>query len=160
MHTSLVHPPIDAITDALTFKVARLAALNERAGGHHFKSKHGITLNQWRVLGLTFAHGPVSSRDVRDILYMDKGQFSRVVKHLVGLGFIHTTTNSQDARTVELTLTGEGRKFHDKLLCFTAERNEAVVSTLTSQECEEVIRLLDKISAQNEFLQRHAGVIS
>ena len=155
----LVHPSINIITDALTFKVARLAARNERAGMQCFKSKHGITVNQWRVLGLTFALGPVSSREVRDVLYMDKGQFSRVVKQLANLGFIHTTINSGDARTVELSLTREGQKFHDKLIEFTTERNEAVVSVLTAQECEEFIRVLDKISLQNDELQKHAGVI-
>ncbi len=156
---SQVHPPIDRITDALSFKVAKLSALNERNGGHHFKVKYGVTLNQWRILGLTCALGPVPSQQVRKILFMDKGQFSRVVNQLVGLEYIRTSPNRTDARVIELQMTRRGKVFHDKLLAFTMQRNEAAVSALTASECKEFIRLLDKLSKHNQKLQNDSGLI-
>ena len=154
-----VHPPIDAITDALSFKVARFAAINERSGSHYFRTVHNITLNQWRVLGLTAALGPVSSSEIREILYMDKGQFSRTVKSLVDDGYIHANTDSNDARAVALELSTKGQTLHDKLLCFTAERNESVVSVLSQEECHTLLNLLDKLRVHNEALQKKAGVL-
>jgi DNA-binding MarR family transcriptional regulator len=155
-----IHPKIHEITDALTFKVARLSALNERAGGLFFKAEHDITLIQWRVLGLTAALGPVPSRELREILFMDKGQFSRVVKQLVLRDLLETAPSQTNASAVELRLTREGQILHTKLLRFTAVRNEAVVSVLTKEECTEFLRLLEKVDLHNQRLQRDAGIIS
>lgn len=49
-------------------------------------------------------------------------------------------------------MTEEGRALHDRMLVFTAERNEAVVGSLTSEECHEFMRLLSKIADHNEAL--------
>lgn len=155
-----VHPPIEQITDALSFKVARLSALNERTGGHYFKSVHDITLNQWRILGLTAALGPVPSRQVRDILYMDKGQFSRVVKQLTERGLIQSAPRASNASASDLIITETGQALHDVLISFTAERNASVVSTLTPEECTEFLRILDKISAHNQQLAQQNGMQS
>ena len=154
-----IHPPILQITDALTFKVARLAALNERAGALHFKSRHEMTVVQWRILGLTAAMGPVASREVRDILFMDKGQFSRVVKQLCERGLLRTAPSPENASAVDLHITEKGQAMHDVLIRFTAERNESVVSVLTPDECAEFLRILQKINAHNQNLLKLAGIL-
>lgn len=154
-----IHPAIREIADALTFKIARFAALNERAGSLRFKEAHDISLNQWRILGLTAALGPVSTRQVRDVLYMDRGQFSRVVKQLVERGLIETSAMPSNASAHELRVTAAGKALHDKLIRFTAERNEAVVSILTPDECAKFLEMLDRINSHNEALLKEAGVI-
>lgn len=140
-----VHPEIADITDALSFKVARLNAINDRAGSYHYKLNHDVTLNQWRILGLVSAFGPVPSREVRERLYMDKGQFSRIVNQLVDRGLIHTRPLASNASALALDLTSAGRKLHDMLIRFTAERNAVTASVLTASECETLLRLLDKV---------------
>lgn len=151
--TISVHPPIEKITDALSFKVARLNAINERAGSHLFKVNHDITLNQWRILGLVSAMGPVASRKVRDCLFMDKGQFSRVVKQLTERGLIEASPMSSNASALALQLTDAGKALHKVLIEFTAERNARTASCLTPEECETFLRLLDKVGAHAHALQ-------
>ncbi|MFP7673445.1 MarR family winged helix-turn-helix transcriptional regulator [Marivita sp. S0852] len=148
------HPDITQITDALSFKIARLDAINARAGGYLFKQHHDITLNQWRILGLVTAMGPVRSRTVREQLWMDKGQFSRVVKQLVDRGLIQTTPLASNASALTLDVTHEGRKLHKTLIHFTAQRNARTVGTLSRQECETLLRLLDKVTDHADHLQR------
>ena len=58
--TAAIHPPIETILDALSFRLARLNALNERIGSQHFRRKYDMSLNEWRVLGLTCALEPLS----------------------------------------------------------------------------------------------------
>ncbi|TDL78079.1 MarR family transcriptional regulator [Palleronia sediminis] len=140
-----VHPPIHEITDALSFKLARLNAINERAGSYYFKLHHDITLNQWRILGLVSAMEPAPARDVRDSLYMDKGQFSRVVKQLVERRLIDISPAPDNASANTLRLTPAGRSLHKVLIGFTAERNARTAAVLTPEECETFLALLDKV---------------
>lgn len=153
-----IHPPISSILDALTFQLARLVAINYRNGSHWFRKEHDLSLNEWRVLGLTRALEPVTVQNIRNTLLMDKGQLSRVVKQLSARGLIRSAPSAADARAVVLTTTATGQQTHDKVLAFTAERNEAVVAPLTPQECDELMRLLAKISSHNIALDAEHGL--
>ncbi len=147
-----VHPEIDSITDALSFKVARLNAINDRAGGYYFRLHHNVTLNQWRILGLVSAFEPAPSRDIRDRLYMDKSQFSRVVNQLIERGLISAAPLETNASALELRLTEAGRELHETLLRFTAERNARTASVLTPEECKTLLHLLDKVGDHADAL--------
>jgi len=153
-----VHPPIHSILDAIAFRLARLAAVNERAGTVRFRSAYGISLNEWRVLGLAHALAPATVSAIRKVLLMDKGQLSRTVRQLSDAGLIETRPARNDSRSVEVTLTEAGQGLHNRILEFSRERNEAVVETLTPEECRELMRLLQKITAHNEELAMLAGL--
>ncbi|MFT7595307.1 MAG: DNA-binding MarR family transcriptional regulator [Paracoccaceae bacterium] len=147
-----VHPPIKSIQDALTFQLAHLVALNDRAGSHLFKQLYNLSLNEWRVLGLTYALQPVPLQEIRNILLKDKGQLSRVVRELVSRGLISNEQSPHDARSQMLSLTEQGTSLHDEVIAFTAERNEKVVSDLSREECEIFMQILQKVTRYNEGL--------
>lgn len=147
-----VHPPISTILDALSFRLARLNTLNERIGSGHFRKQFNMSLNEWRVLGLTSALEPLSFHRMRDLLLIDKGQLSRVVSRLTERDVIESRPCRMDGRSIELITTEAGRAMHDDMIAFTAERNEAVVEALSPEECAEFLRLLTKITRHNEEL--------
>lgn len=151
-HGTKVHPPIATLLDALTFRLARLNALNERAGSRYFRDACQMSLNEWRVLGLTRALAPLSVQRLRDILLMDKGQLSRTIRQLTERGLITSRPLDGDGRAIQLDATEAGLSLHDQILAFTRERNEAVVGALTPAECRTFLHLLDKISRHNEQL--------
>ena len=153
-----VHPPIRSIRDALSFRIARMAAINERAGGFYFQNELGLRLNEWRVLGLVAAAGVAAFSDIRDQLLIDKGQLSRVVASLVARGLLENRPSVTDARQVDLSLTADGRALHDRGIAFTAERNEAMADVLSARECEQLLDMLDRLIAHNEALQQQRGV--
>ena len=72
-------------------------------------------------------------------------------------GALATAPDPQDARRIVLSVTPAGRRLHDEVLEFAAERNEAVVAPLTREECAEFLRLLTKITRHNEDLAELAG---
>jgi len=154
-----VHPPIDTILDALTFRLARLTAVNHHTGSEKFREAFGLSLNEWRVIGVVNALSPITFGRLRNVLVMDKGQLSRVVKQLTARGILLTNPTPDDARVVELSLTESGAVLHNKVLKFTAMRNEVVVETLTREECLEFMRILQKITAHNEQLSELAGLL-
>ena len=158
--TNEIHPPIRSLLDALTFRLARLVAVNDLSGTTRLRNNFGLSLNEWRVLGLTHALGPVGFGRIRRLLLMDKGQLSRTAKALTERGLLTTQPSPDDARAVELVLTKEGETLHDEVLSFTAARNEVVVATLTPEECREFLRLLQKITAHNEELSALAEALT
>ena len=141
-----IHPPINNITDALTFQMSTLVAESSVAGGAIMREQFGLSLNEWRVIGLTYALEPATIAKIRKILHMDRGQLSRVVVALTGRDLLSTRPSETDLRSVELSLTPKAAKLHDAVLASVRESNEIVVSALTPSECTEFLRLLKKIT--------------
>ncbi|HJM49494.1 MAG TPA: MarR family winged helix-turn-helix transcriptional regulator [Alphaproteobacteria bacterium] len=151
-----VHPPAQDITELMVFRLARLVAINERAGHRWSEQMFALRLNEWRVLGLARALEPVQFREIAGRLIMDKGQLSRIVKALVERGFLDTMVARDDARSLEIHTTEAGRQLHDRVLPFTKQRNEAAVEVLTREEYLEFMRVLDKLLEHNESQLRQS----
>ena len=142
----LIHPKVNAISDGLAFKLARLVAIHERHGNYNFSKKFDLSLNEWRVLGLANEMEPVFFRDIRIMMNIDKGQLSRAIKQLVKKEILLSTESKKDARLIEITTTLKGKKLHDKMLKFSVERNEEIIQGLTSEDLREFFRILEKIT--------------
>ncbi len=147
------HPPIETILDALTFRMMRIVDVNGHFATALLREKFGLTLNEWRVLGLTRALTPATIARQRRVMLIDKGQLSRIVKKLVARGLLIQVPAQQDARSTELLLTPEGMVLHDEVLEFTARRNEFLVASLDPGECKELFRILGKITSHVESLE-------
>lgn len=144
-----VHPPVYQITDILTFQLAQLVAIHERYGGSGAAREFGVSLNEWRVIGLARALAPVRTGRIGDRLAMDKGQLSRVVRVLVDKGYLRTRPDELDARATLLELTDAGFDLHDRLLAFAADRNERIAEALTREECEMLMTLVGRLTVHN-----------
>ena len=142
----LIHPKVNAISDGLAFKLARLVAIHEKHGNYNFSAKFALSLNEWRVLGLVNEMEPVFFRDIRIMMNIDKGQLSRAIKQLVKKEILLSTESKKDGRLIEITTTLKGKKLHDKMLKFSVERNEEIIQGLTSEDLREFCRILEKIT--------------
>jgi len=147
-----IHPKVNAISDGLAFKLARLVALHERAGNYSFNKKFGLSLNEWRVLGLANENEPVFFRDIRRLLNIDKGQLSRAIKQLVKKGILVSKESDMDARLVEVSTTPKGKNLHNKMLIYSEQRNEIIVQGLMRSEIKELFRVLEKITQSSKNL--------
>ena len=145
-----IHPPVKSIRDLLSFKVARLSALNQRLGGALIKEVFDLSLNDWRILGLVASNKKLAFKKLQSILYMDKGQLSRSVKLLVKREYIRTELTKEDARAVDLIVTSTGKKLNDKILHFSKNRNDIAIDCLTKQECESFLLTLKKVTDHSE----------
>jgi len=151
-----IHPPIGRISDALSFRLVRLVGINERSGGRWSRRVFGLSLNEWRVMGLSHELAPATAAQIGKMLQMDKGQVSRIVQTLVEKGYLVSRPSARDARVAILDLTEAGRVLHDRVLAYATIRNEMVVSSLSREECATFMRLLEKITAHNEDLLERA----
>lgn len=73
-------------------------------------SEIGVTPAQSEALRIIADHGPLSLRELGDMLVCDTGTSpSRIVDRLVAAGLVQRTTSEHDRRQVRLTLTSQGR---------------------------------------------------
>ena len=141
----LRHPAIRDIRDLLTFRVAMLAAANDRVGQSWLQSDFGLRILEWRVLGLVWAMQPVRFGAVARALLVDKGQLSRLVKQLIARGLITNGVDKEDLRNVLLKVTAKGRRLHERVLAVALARNDLVLSALSAEEADMLFHLLDKL---------------
>jgi len=156
------HPEIGDIRDLLTFRIAMLAATNDRVGQSWLWTDFGLRILEWRVIGLTAALEPVRFGTIARRLLVDKGQLSRLVKGLVELRLIQTTPDDEDQRTMRVSMTQAGRELHRKALGKAFTRNDRIVSAMTRQETEMLFQLLDKLQPLMDHrvdeVEKHPGM--
>lgn len=146
------HPPAETIMDVVTFRLARLVAINIRAGQHWTQRLFDLSLNEWWLLAVTFAHKSVRAGDMSDLLVMDKSQLSRLIKALVAKKLIKSSPDPQDARATILTVTAKGRALHGEVLQEVLRRNENVLAPLSHEEVLQLTGLLERLTDHNAML--------
>ena len=71
----------------------------------------GVTPAQSEALRIISLHGPLTLRELGDMLVCDTGQSpSRIVDRLVSAGLVRRTAGERDRRQVSLTSTADGRE--------------------------------------------------
>lgn len=151
------HPPIGDVRDLLTFRMAMIAAANDRIGQGWLKADYGLRLIEWRVLALVAAMQPVRFNQVARALLVDKGQLSRIVRRLVSRGLVVASPDDDDLRTVLLSLTDDGAVVHRAALATALVRNDLVLSALTDEEATMLFHLLDKLQPYMDRRVDEAG---
>lgn len=144
------------IREMLMYRLTRLTTIGERMGQFRISRKFGLNVGDWRVLGAIHALAPVTLAGLAGELYLDKGQLSRTVSGLIEARLVSFRANAGDRRQALYETTAEGRRLHDRVLAFVAQRNEVLMSALTPREQAGLFRLLDKLDGT--FFQSHEEV--
>jgi len=70
----------------------------------------GLTHPQYLVMLALWQHEPLSVKELGELLQLDPGTLSPLLKRLQALGHIHRERSSRDERTLAVTLTPAGRR--------------------------------------------------
>lgn len=98
-------------------EVGRLrAAITRLARQFNVAATHeGLTPTQASILGVISTRGPISLSDLVEIEGVHPTMLSRVVGHLVAVGFITREQDPADLRSVTVAATPAGRKAHARM---------------------------------------------
>lgn len=135
------------IRDLLGFRLSLLTTISDRKAQSQISGKFGMNLGEWRVLGAIQAYAPVTLAGLARELYQDKGQLSRTIKALSARGLVASAHDARDKRNLFFRLTPTGKRWHDRMLDFAADRNAHLVDGLNVKERVELFRLLEKLVA-------------
>lgn len=139
------------IRDLISFRIHRLAIANDRHGQRLLAAHFGLSLPQWRVMGVVWALGPnAPASRVLDDLSMNKSQLSREIKALIEMGLVLTIEDAADRRRIRVTLTEKGLRLHDEVMEYLREHNRLMLSTLKSDLSRGFVESLDTLTRWTE----------
>ncbi|AFE09686.1 MarR family transcriptional regulator [Corallococcus coralloides DSM 2259] len=114
-------------------------------------AKLGLTYPQYLVMLVLWETDGVSVKELGEKLYLDSGTLTPLLKRLETLGFVRRERSREDARSVTVSLTAQGKALRRK----AASIPEAIVCR-TGLSLEELARLRRDIQRLFEKVSRSA----
>lgn len=150
-------PPRD-IRDLLSYRFAAITTISDRIGQFAISRKCGLTLSQWRALGVINYLGPCALTTLANESFLDKGQTSRVVAGLVAGDLVERfgEVTPDGGRGGLLRLTMKGRRLHKRMLSYSHELSAFLVTAVKPQELEQLMSLLERVHGA---VQRRYGEV-
>ncbi len=98
------------------------------------------------TLSALLKSGPVSQRELAEIMNVRAATLSEQIARLDRAGLIERTPNEKDRRSVVVTLSEEGKKEARRCSRERAKYNEELFSVLSEDEKTELASLLERLS--------------
>lgn len=119
--------------------------VNIRGLGHTLRFMHEGKGCQRRILSILNEDGATTQRELTARLGIQPGSASEVISKLENAGLIVRGQNADDRRTVDISLTEEGRRQAAEIIGQKARRREEMFSCLDNDEKRELLSLLEKL---------------
>jgi DNA-binding MarR family transcriptional regulator len=148
---SATHPVKRAadIRAHIVYRMSLFTTIADRNGKVFFLTRFGLTLREYRIVGVIGYMQPVGLVELADECYLDKGQVSRLVGKLIVDGLVERSLEGSDpTRSAQvLKLTKRGKALLSEALAYGDELNAETVSMLTETELHTLSTALDKVIA-------------
>ncbi|MCP2357532.1 DNA-binding MarR family transcriptional regulator [Nonomuraea thailandensis] len=101
----------------------------------------GLTHPQYLAMLALWEREPLSVKELGELLQLDPGTMSPLLKRLEALGYIRRERNSKDERALAVTLTPEGRALREQ-----AERIPPAIVARLGMGLDELQRLHESLT--------------
>jgi DNA-binding MarR family transcriptional regulator len=139
---------------ALTVKAAQREL--ERVTNEAMKPL-GVTGPQADAITVIGHAGPLSLKELGELLIAEAGHPSRLVDRLVEAGLVERRTAGEDRRRIELLLTPKGRRLEKRILAAREQIREFALEVLGGRDIEptlELLRHMLQVSPLAEVIER------
>ena len=102
----------------------------------------GVTGPQADAISVIGQAGPLSLKELGDLLIAEAGHPSRLVDRLVEAGLVERRTAGDDRRRIELMLTSKGRRLEKRILAVREQIRELALTVLGDRDIEPTLELL------------------
>lgn len=103
--------------------------------------------SQKRVLIILRESGSMTQKELTDRLGVQPGSVSEVLGKLEAAGLIRRVPNGTDRRTTDICLTEAGEVAAEDAYTQRQQRHQQMFSSLTDQEMDQLLLLLEKLNA-------------
>ncbi|GID32283.1 MarR family winged helix-turn-helix transcriptional regulator [Paractinoplanes brasiliensis] len=108
-----------------------------------------LTHPQYLVLVALWQHGPLSVRRLGDLLHLDSGTLSPLVKRLEAAHYLRRERDPADERKVIITVTSEGEALRRRVEPMSSAAREHL--GLSAEDTEQLQAVLSKLTAVSRF---------
>jgi MarR family 2-MHQ and catechol resistance regulon transcriptional repressor len=105
----------------------------------------GLSASQFSAMKVLRIHGKLAQRDIAKYILKSGGNITALVDNLEGEGLVQRDRDTTDRRVIYVSLTPEGETLFDRLYPGHLDRIREAMSGLTSEECNQLNGLLQKV---------------
>jgi DNA-binding MarR family transcriptional regulator len=139
----------DVFTRKAVMKILHIMR-NLRNTGMDMDFEIELSYPQMLMMYVLLETGPATMSQLANWLKISHGVATRTVDSLVAKGVAERERDGQDRRVVQVSLSEAGREYAEKLITYHLEKLNKVFSTVSQQEQEAFLSLLDEIDRQLE----------
>lgn len=114
----------------------------------------GLNVGEWRVIATLPRTGPLTARQIVEIVGQDKANVSRSVALLSEKQLIYKMPNPGHKRSPFIWLTHAGLNLYQRIIPVFTEQAEMFCAALTKKEKVTLCYLLDKLKAHTEKVRQ------
>jgi len=108
----------------------------------------GLTYSQYTVMLVLWETDQVALRDLGELLHLDSGTLSPLLKRLERQGFVTRRRDHDDERVLRVSLTDEGRDLRAQ-----AKKVQAEVEAMTGLDRRDLVTLRDDLNSLSEYMR-------
>ncbi len=105
--------------------------------------KLDLTYTQYIAMMVLWEYGSINVKNLGDMLYLDSGTLTPLLKKLESKGYITRNRDTADERNLIISITDSGKKLKNEAMGVPSEISKCVC--LTKEEAIELYRLLYKV---------------
>ncbi len=139
---------LKSFSSLASFRLHKLSRLSDRLHERRYQTKFGLSLREYRIIGLTGALGNASFRRICEESNLDKAHVSRLIDRLVGRDLLTKAADPADQRSITVRLTDRGLTVHRSLFEESSQLNEQWLSVLSTAQQEAFLSALDILHAR------------
>lgn len=107
---------------------------------------HDVSIAQSHALERLAARGPMTLNEFAASLYLEKSSASRLADGLARKGYVERSPNPEDARSIRLALTPDGRELHETIERDLLEERARILAELSPDERKVVVRSIARLA--------------
>ena len=109
-------------------------------------SCYGLNVSEFGVLELLYHRGPQQTQAIKEKILIANSSTTYTIDQLIKKGYVSRSTNHQDARIKEVSLTEDGQKMMEEIFPQHAKMLASHFAALTQEEIGQFHHLLKKLS--------------
>jgi DNA-binding MarR family transcriptional regulator len=112
-----------------------------------------VPFSQLTALFIVGAHGPLSSRQLGETMFITAGAVTQLIDNLVAEGLVERQPHATDRRTTNLSLTPKGQQTYAAMMQKRREVFESAYGVLTNDELAHYLSAQEKITARLQVMR-------
>jgi len=141
----------------ISYVVTFVANLMAFGGVKDNVQRFGLTVRQWRIIGLIGQMGPMTLSEITNTLHHEKSTLSRAARELEKRALLCRLTNRHHKSSPRLWFTRAGQDLYDEITPIFTEQAEKFTTILDAAEQQQLCDLLDKLKDHAENVRAFEG---
>jgi DNA-binding MarR family transcriptional regulator len=117
-----------------------------------YETTESLSMQEWRVVAVLAEAGELTQQGIVAKTKMDKVTVSRAARALEERGILRRKENEEDARSLRLSLTADGRKIYVRVVPVAAELEREVLKGFSAKEIATLEGLLMRLEESADHL--------